>query len=226
MSTKRSERGSAMIVALVVILALTSLGLVGLRQAVDELRVTRNRQLNVQSVAVAEYGLGATVFRLSETGQSYDNYFKTLQQASAQYAAGGSAPFRPVLRIRSSDVGVGPAALSSRGNPSPAMFAGGTGCSLTPTWSQEGCVGFEWEQGFRSAADNAPSFVSELSGPVTWPAPPGTSQGFCYRYYTVDTWGWVGDPDQPVADVLSGAAAQMAVSHARADVVLSVADCD
>lgn len=77
-------RGSALIVALLVILALTAMGLVGLRNVTKELRAAGNHRLRKQASTAAE---SVATFAAARAGDNAENYWELMQHEQDQHKA-------------------------------------------------------------------------------------------------------------------------------------------
>lgn len=78
-AARSSERGSALILALLCIIALTGLGLVGLKHTRFELRQANNNKFKTQAQYTAEAGLMAAMHRVGENGQVFWDYLDRIQ---------------------------------------------------------------------------------------------------------------------------------------------------
>jgi hypothetical protein len=70
------QRGSALVIALMVILALTGLGIVGMKHASQEMTSSSNRRNRSQAAEVATSGLRIGVQRFADTGFSTHEYLQ------------------------------------------------------------------------------------------------------------------------------------------------------
>lgn len=71
---RRHQRGSALIMALLVVLVLTGLGLVGLRHTMFEIRQSSNARFAKQADYTAETGMMGAQQRVGRLGQAYWDY--------------------------------------------------------------------------------------------------------------------------------------------------------
>jgi hypothetical protein len=77
----RGEAGSALIIALLVVLALTGLGIVGLRHTTTEMRQSSNLRYSRQAYYTSEAGMMAAIQRVGSNGEAFWRFMKRRAQA-------------------------------------------------------------------------------------------------------------------------------------------------
>ncbi len=88
---RSSERGSALIIALLIIIALTGLGVVGLAHTTQELRPSGTTRYNKQAYYTSEAGMMAAMQRVGSNGEAYWRYMKKVARAERERAGNAGA---------------------------------------------------------------------------------------------------------------------------------------
>ena len=76
---RESERGSALIMALLVVIALTGLGLVGLKHTTFELRQASNAKLAKQAMYTADAGMMAAMETVGSNSSAFQDHFRRVE---------------------------------------------------------------------------------------------------------------------------------------------------
>lgn len=80
---RRGERGSALVLAILILFAMLGLGLLAMRTATQNTAGSGNLRLNKQARYVAEMGLSTVIAAMSQRGRSQRDLLTFWQQASA-----------------------------------------------------------------------------------------------------------------------------------------------
>lgn len=72
---RHHQQGSALVIALMVILALTGLGLVGMKHASQEMTQSNNRRYRVQAAEVGDAAMRIGLQRFSQSGAATHDYY-------------------------------------------------------------------------------------------------------------------------------------------------------
>ncbi len=188
---RRSERGSALILALLVIIALTGLGLVGLKHTSFEMRTANNAKFARQALYVAETGMVAGHQRVGANGQVFWDYMSRVQH----------------LLQRERNINEVPSyALSSQEFLTNGKIYGAETSS------------FEKEQNTNA------SFTITFSDPRDGPRPAGFSREFCFKRFTFESTGKVGE--DPLAEVRWNDAVRTATSSYFSHALVGPLLCD
>lgn len=218
---RSSERGSALIVVLTLILALTALGVIGLRHTTFELRNARNLRLAKQAEYVSEGAMTRVVHQVGTNGQAYWEYINRLSRARdvATLGQGGAAQNSPTYAFKTEDV-------APNGMMFMAPTANITSCQQAAVPAD--CQGLEVEGGyFQEArpADWLPRFTVTMRDPLDGPKAPGFSDSFCFKRFTFESRGEVGKLPG-AADVLRyNQPSQGAVAEHWAQALVGPLDC-
>ncbi len=89
------QQGSALIMALLIILALTGLGLVGLKHTTFELRQANNARFSKQAIYTAEVGMMGAMQRVGKNGQAFWDYMDRFQRQRQRQFNDNSSPEYP-----------------------------------------------------------------------------------------------------------------------------------
>lgn len=179
---RRDERGSAMVMALLVVIALTGLGLVGMKHTVFEMKQASNARFHKQALYTSETGMQGAMYRVGQNGQAFWDYMSRFSKAQRRQLG---QVFEPTYPFHSAD-------FMTNGK----VFGTGAGS-------------FEQEQ-------NTPaSFTVVFREPRDGPRPAGFGKEFCFKRFTFESTGQVGEAEQNLRwnDPVRSASARH-VSHA------------
>lgn len=218
---RSSERGSALIVVLMLILALTALGVIGLRHTTFELRNARNLRLAKQAEYVSEGAMTRVIHQVGSNGQAYWEYMDRINKArnSGTLAQGGVANAEPTYTFQRGDVA-----------PNNLLFLSSTVnaniCGQSPL--PAACQGMEAEGGYFQEtipSNFLPNFTVTMREPLDGPKAPGFSDSFCFKRFTFESRGVLGRNPAP-GDVLRyDQPSQGAVAEHWAQALVGPLDC-
>jgi hypothetical protein len=154
-----SERGSALLLALLVIIALTAMGLVGMKHTSFSIRQAGNAKYSKQAYYTSEAGMMAAMQRVGRNGEVYWKLIKATREANLQDGV-TSAPAYSFTD--------GEFVTNGR------LFHGG-------------------EEGFEEQQNTISHFEVIFTRPKEGPRPAGYSQQFCFKRFTFESRGWVGE---------------------------------
>ncbi|MEL6179039.1 MAG: pilus assembly PilX N-terminal domain-containing protein [Myxococcota bacterium] len=186
-----SERGSALVVALMIVLALTALGLVGLRQTSFELRTSANARFSAQAYQVSNAALLSFTDRVGSNAQAYWSYLSNLsnfrlEQAEANTEEPPVDPYRYV--VTKDDLYTASDVFFMASDACVFNDTDGDGILDGSNLFDSTCVGFMTEQ------NSQINFVTTISEPRDGPRAPGFSNNFCFKRFTFRSCGYVSAP--------------------------------
>ncbi len=184
-----SERGSAVLVSLLVVLALTGLGLVGLKHTTFEIRQSGNARLQKQATYTSEAGMMIAMQKVGTNGETYWRYMNRLHRVQG--------------------VGVGaPANGNAAGDIQPEVIIGADGVPELIPRGDKPSYRFHMEQfatarglfgsgtdDFQHRQDVNAGFDVVFSDPKDGPRPPGYSKDFCFKRFTFTSLGTISEPN-------------------------------
>ena len=207
---RSSERGSALIIALLVILALTGMGLIGLKQSTTELRSSSNYRFTKQGLYT---GHAAMAYTVNTVGRNPAAYAKLYEQIQTNLEAAG---VNQAARVQ----------ITRATSTSDQMIFGikdTVDCTPSTWWSDPGCQGLEGLAGYLVTPSQLPSFRIDMLSPVDGPRAPGFGQNFCFQRFTFDGSAWVGG--LPTGFVDAREPAGLVMTRARAQALVGPIDC-
>lgn len=213
-----SERGSALIIVLLLILALTAMGLLALRQTSFELRGSRNQRISKQAIYASDGALVMAVDQVGRSGQAYWELMDRLTRAQNRQAltAGDPANFRPSYNFTRGDF-----------VPNQLMFAGPaqTVANCNQANLPPNCQGLESEGGYYSTTDNLPNLSVRLEDPQDGPKAPGFSHSFCFKRFHFASTGTVGETPTGLEALKYNQSVHGARSQHAAHALIGPLDC-
>ena len=195
---RRSERGSALVVALMIVLALTALGLVGLRQTSFELRTSANARFSAQAYHVSNAAMFSFADRVGSNAQAYWSYLSNLnafrvEQAEANNQAVPIDPYR--YSATREDLFPDREFFVSPDGECQFNDTDGDGRLDGENLYSNNCVGFSSEQ------NTILDFAATISEPKDGPRAPGFSTSFCFKRFTFRSCGYVSTPALQAAGI-------------------------
>ena len=196
---RRSEQGSALIIALLVIMALTGLGLVGLKHTIFELRQSNNHRYAKQAEYTSEGALMAGLQRFQSGGRAFDSGWTQFERKRQAEFGQAVAPL-PYPLIDSAEF-----------NALPDRFFG----SHTDN------------QSFEAQQNTDAVFTVQVSNIKPARNPPfGFDPSFCFNRYTVTATGTVGEVAGTIADLNMKNPQRGSTSTHVAHVLMGPIQCD